>query len=109
VNQLAVAEYTQYLDQCLSELEDAGEYETDQLAVQLVRIQRLTEKICQFHSPGSVVDGQLGPPEVSTTRQLEAFQVELDGLRDALPPKLMSDCMISLTVWPSRQCFANMV
>ncbi|KAK0706239.1 hypothetical protein B0T26DRAFT_725883 [Lasiosphaeria miniovina] len=96
VNQLAVAKYTKYLDQCLTELEDAGEYKTDQLAVQLVRIQRLTEEICHFHSRGSWMDEQLGDsPEASTTACLEAFRVELDRLRNTLPPKLKSDYLLS--------------
>ena len=83
------------MDQCLNELEDAGEYKTDQLAVQLVRIQRLTEEICNFHGRDSSVDEPLGSPEASTTARLEAFQVELDRLRNGLPQKLKTDCMIS--------------
>lgn len=96
VNQLAVAKFTKCLDQCLTELEDAGEYKTDQLAVQLVRIQRLTEEICHFHSRGFLMDEQLGgSPEASMTARLEAFRVELDRLRNALPPKLKSDYLLS--------------
>ncbi|KIV77976.1 hypothetical protein PV11_09748 [Exophiala sideris] len=95
VNQVAVTKYTKYLDQCLKELEDAGEYKTDQLAVQLVHLQRLTEEICHFHSRDSLVDEQLGSPEASTTARLEAFRVEVDRLRTALPPKLKSDYLLS--------------
>ncbi|KAK4936892.1 hypothetical protein LTR10_022349 [Elasticomyces elasticus] len=95
VNQIAVTKYTKYLDQCLKELEDAGEYKTDQLAVQLVQIQRLTEEICHFHSRDSLVDEQLGSPDASTTARLEAFRVEVDRLRNALPPKLRSDYLLS--------------
>ncbi|KAI1866609.1 uncharacterized protein JN550_007462 [Neoarthrinium moseri] len=95
VKQLAVTKYTKYLDECLKELENAAEYKTDQLAVQLVRIQRLTEKICHFHSRESSVDEQLGSPAAPTTARLEAFQVELDRLRNALPPKLKSDHLLS--------------
>lgn len=107
MNQLAVAKYTKYMDQCLTELEDAGEYKTDQLAVELVRIQRLTEEICQFHNRGSMVDEQLGSPEASTTARLEAFRVELERLRSALPPKLKSDRMIPRLY--EERCFANLV
>ena len=82
------------MDQCLNDLDDAREYKTDQLVVQLVRIQRLTERIFHFHSSNSPVDEQLGSPEPSTMARLETFRVELDRLRDALPPHLKSDCMI---------------
>lgn len=91
---MAFIKYTKYLDQCLKELEDTGEYKTDQLAVQLVRIQRLTEKIVDFHSSDSLVDEQLNSPEKSTTARLKALQDELDNLRNAVPPNLKSDCMI---------------
>jgi hypothetical protein len=80
------------MDQCLKDLDDAREYKTDQLAIQLVNIQRLTEKIFYFHSSDSPVDEQLGSTEPSTMARLEAFRVELDSLRNALPPNLESDC-----------------
>ena len=82
------------MDQCLKDLDDAREYKTDQLAIQLVHIQQLTEKIFHFHSSDSPVNEQLGSPEPSTMARLEAFRVELDSLRNALPPNLESDCMI---------------
>ena len=83
--------YTKYIDQCLKELEDAAEYETDQLAVQLVRIQHLTNKIFHFHSRDQMVDELPGIQEVSPVLRLEAFRMELDRLRNALPPNLKFD------------------
>lgn len=95
VKQLAFTRYTKYMDQCLKDLDDAREYKTDQLAIQLVHIQQLTEKIFHFHSSDSPVDEQLGSPEPSTMARLEAFRVELDSLRNALPPNLKSDYFLS--------------
>jgi hypothetical protein len=89
---LVPARYTKYLDQCLKELEDAAEYETDQLAVQLVRVQHLTEKIFHFHSRDQMVDELPGIQEASAAVRLEAFQMELDRLQNALPTNLKSDC-----------------
>ena len=83
--------YTKYIHQCLEELDDAAEYETDRLAVQLVRIQHLTNRIVHFHSRDQMVDELPGMPEVSATFCLEAFQLELDRLRNELPPNLKSD------------------
>ena len=82
------------MDQCLKDLDDAREYETDQLAIQLVHIQQLTEKIFHFHNSDSPIAEQLGSPEPSTMARLEAFRVELDSLRNAIPPNLKSNCMI---------------
>lgn len=82
------------MDKCLKDLDDAREYKTDELAIQLVRIQQLTEKIFRFHSGDSLVDKQVDSLEPSTMARLEAFRVELDGLRGALPPNLRSNCMI---------------
>ena len=98
MKQLALTKYTKYLDQCLHDLEDAREYKTDQLSIQLIRIQRLTEKIFHFHSSDSPLDEQLGPPETPTMARLEAFRVELDSLRNALPTSLKSDCKIPANV-----------
>lgn len=84
--------YTKYLDQSLKELEDAAEYETDQLAVQLVRIQHLTDKNFHFHSGDQLVDELQGIPGASAAVCLEAFQMQLDKLRNALTSNLKSDC-----------------
>lgn len=91
VEQLAVTKYTKYMEKCFEELEDAEEYKTDRLAVQLVRIQRLTGEVCHFHSRESPVAEQLGSHEATMTARLEGFQVKLDSLRNALPPQLKSD------------------
>lgn len=86
--------YTKYIDQCLKELDDAAEYETDRLAVQLVRIQHLTNRIFHFHSSDQMVDDELPGipvPQVSAVMRLEALRMELDRLRNALPLNLKLD------------------
>ncbi|PVI01627.1 hypothetical protein DM02DRAFT_524695 [Periconia macrospinosa] len=94
-NQLAFTRYTKYMDQCLKDLDDAKEYKTDELVIQLVRIQQLTEKIFHFHSSDSPVDGQPAPREPSTMVRIEAFRVELDNLRNAIPSNLKSNYYLS--------------
>lgn len=85
------ARYTRYLDQCLQELEGAAEYETDQLAVQLVRIQHLTEKIFHFHTGDQLVNELPGIPKVAAAEYLDAFRAELDRLRNDLPLNLKTN------------------
>ena len=82
------------MDRCLKDLDDAREYKTDQLVIQLVHIQQLTEEIFHFHGSDLTVDEQLGSPEPSTMARIEAFRAELDSLRNAIPSNLKSDCMI---------------
>ncbi|GAM43720.1 hypothetical protein TCE0_060f18760 [Talaromyces pinophilus] len=98
VKQLAPVSYTKYIDQCLKELDDAAEYETDRLAVQLVRIQHLTNKIFHFHGRDQMVDDELPGipgPQVSAVMRLEALRMELDRLRNALPLNLKLDDTLS--------------
>jgi hypothetical protein len=106
VKQLALTKYTNYLDQCLKDLDDASEYKTDQLVIQLVRIQHLTEKIFLFHGSDSPVEEQLGSSRHSTMARLEAFRIKLESLRNALAPDLKSDCTFpnSLIMSPSVLC-----
>lgn len=94
MKQLALTRYTKYLDQCLKDLDEAREYKTDQLVIQLVHIQQVTEKIFHFHSSDSPVNEQLASLESATMARLESFRVELNSLRNALPQNLKSDCMI---------------
>ncbi|KEF50906.1 uncharacterized protein A1O9_13044 [Exophiala aquamarina CBS 119918] len=91
VKQLGPARYTRYLDQCLQELESAAEYETDQLTVQLVRIQHLTEKIFDFHTGDQLVNELPGIPKAAAGEYLDAFQAELDRLRNELPLHLKTN------------------
>lgn len=84
--------YTKYIDQCLKELDYAAEYETDRLAVQLLHIQHLTNKISHFHNIDETIDELPGMPEISATMRIELFRIELDKLWNALPPNLKTDC-----------------
>ncbi|KFA81258.1 hypothetical protein S40288_09989 [Stachybotrys chartarum IBT 40288] len=95
VKQLGPTRYTKYLDQCVKELESAAEYETDQLAVHLVRIQHLTERIYHFHTRDQLVDDMQGFSKPSTAEYLQAFQAELEGLRDSLPLSLKSNDLLT--------------
>ncbi|CAK7227030.1 hypothetical protein SBRCBS47491_006431 [Sporothrix bragantina] len=91
VKQLGPTRYTKYIAECLVELEQAAEYPTDQLAVELVRIQHLTETVHHFHTRDQLLDELPGLPRLSTTVYLEALLTELDRKRAALPAHLQTD------------------
>ena len=78
-------------------LEEASEYETDALLVQLVRLQHLTEMIFQINTRDQIVDTLPGIPETPVIAYHTAFQKELDRLRDSLPPSLKNNCKQSLS------------
>lgn len=83
------------MDQCLEDLGNARDYKTDHLVIQLIHIQKFTEKIYHYHSSESVVEEQLGSPESSTMACIEAFRDELHSLRNAVPTHLKSNCIIT--------------
>lgn len=98
VKQLGPARYTKYLDQCLKELEIAAEYETDLLAINLVRVQHLTERIFHYHTGDQLVNELPGVPKTTTAVYLNSFQAELDRIRNELPPNLKANRKISVYV-----------
>ncbi|KFA72947.1 hypothetical protein S40288_05080 [Stachybotrys chartarum IBT 40288] len=54
--------YTEYLKQCISELELGAEYESDAKLVYLVRIQHLTERITHLHCPDTAAEETFSLP-----------------------------------------------
>ncbi|KAJ5833247.1 hypothetical protein N7474_001558 [Penicillium riverlandense] len=95
-NKLESPRYTKHHDQCLNELKDAAEYETDELLVQLIRIQHLTERIFQFNHRDQFTVESIGVALQETTAavHLSAFQAELDRLENSLPMKLKANYLL---------------
>ncbi|KAI1384343.1 uncharacterized protein F4822DRAFT_419463 [Hypoxylon trugodes] len=86
--------YTAYIDQCVRELEAEGEYETDSLLVNLVRIQHLSERIAQLRCKDNTADDLAGATRAPTSVYSSMFYTELERLRVSLPPKLASNGLI---------------
>ncbi|KAL1888029.1 hypothetical protein Sste5346_009826 [Sporothrix stenoceras] len=95
VKQLGGTRYTKYIDQCVNELEQAAEYKSDQLVVELIRVQNLAETIFHFHNRDQLLDDLPGVPRLSPIVYLEALQAELDRLRAALPQHLRSNPLLT--------------
>ncbi|KAK7967648.1 uncharacterized protein PG986_001925 [Apiospora aurea] len=95
--------YTSYIERCVKELESANEYETDSLLVQLMRIQRLSDKISCLHNKNEDDIELPAIPRAPTSAYLGAFQSQLDNatLRLWEPPKMdatvLEDLSNSLT------------
>ncbi|OTB02653.1 hypothetical protein M426DRAFT_322418 [Hypoxylon sp. CI-4A] len=90
--------YTPYIDQCLKELEEEGEYETDSLLVHLVRIQHLSERIAQLHNKDGTENDMNGITRAPVSAYCNIFQTEVEKFRDSLPPNLSSNKLIMIHV-----------
>ncbi len=84
--------YTKYIDQCARELQESASYPTDNLVVELVRVQHLTDRINQLNMRDGSVDELPGIPIVPAEVYRAAFQAELERLQRSLTPTLESNC-----------------
>lgn len=90
--------YTEYLKQCISELELGAEYESDAKLVYLVRIQHLTERITHLHCPDAAAEETFSFPRPPRAVYVPAMQSEWDRINNALPESLRSDS--ECPTWP---------
>lgn len=76
-------------------MKTAAEYDTDELVVQLVRVQHLTERVFQFNQRDQFVDGQLGSigQYSNATNQFSILQTELQQLEGSIPQTLKGNCL----------------
>ena len=74
----------------MRELEEAREYETDELLVAYVKVQHLTERIHQMNQTVDLDgDGRTGlPGKVPAGAYAHVFSGELDGIRASLSKSL---------------------
>ncbi|KAK7954281.1 hypothetical protein PG988_014975 [Apiospora saccharicola] len=98
--------YTSYIERCVKELEAANEYETDSLLVQLMRIQRLSDKISCLHNKAENEIELPAIPRAPTSAYLGAFQAELDKFKAHIPRHLRTNrvltihmCTATLRLW----------
>ncbi|GAB0137884.1 hypothetical protein EsDP_00006137 [Epichloe bromicola] len=85
--------FTPHMEQWLEELRIAGDAPTDRTLVFLVKIQRLTARICAFNPANHWLED---PTE------LQELQSELDGIQDELPDDMKSDCIIQTYLTTAR-------
>jgi hypothetical protein len=77
--------FSHYMQQCMTELEQANELDTDQYLVYLIRIQHLTERICRVTlSTRDDAEASGTMPGAPVSAYLTSFQGELDRIRVSL-------------------------
>ncbi|KAK0113821.1 hypothetical protein ONS95_014069 [Cadophora gregata] len=94
--------YTKYHDQCLQELEEASEYESDILLVHLVRIQHLIQRIADFNNRDQLPEELPGIVQTPASAYHAAFQTEIERHQVMLPPSL-SKCHLIMTHFNTAQ------
>ncbi|KAF0328686.1 C6 transcription factor, partial [Colletotrichum asianum] len=88
VQQIDPMRFSAYMEQCLRELEDSMEFESDIHVIYIVRVQRLAERISQIRA-NEDWDGGLGLPKAPISAYASSFQAELDKLVDNMPPNFL--------------------
>ncbi|KAK3395453.1 hypothetical protein B0T20DRAFT_35316 [Sordaria brevicollis] len=76
--------YSPYIQQCLSELQESKEYETDGILVHMVQLQHLTEKIAQVNSKTESPESVGGITRAPVAAYMSTFQSELDKICGSL-------------------------
>ena len=87
--------FSNYMQQCLTELEMNREYDTDALLVQLVRLQNITEKIVRLNNKDDIVDLVPAIPRAPLSAYQAAFQTELDNIDQSLSKSLRNNSKTS--------------
>ncbi|EGO51949.1 hypothetical protein NEUTE1DRAFT_125546 [Neurospora tetrasperma FGSC 2508] len=72
--------YSPYIQQCLNELQESKEYETDGILVHMVQLQRLMEKIAQVNSKTELTESIGGIARAPDAAYMSTFQSELDKI-----------------------------
>lgn len=94
-NRMHGAVFTRHLQQCQQDMEEAPEYDTDGLLVELIKIQNLTERIFRFNHREELLDampGLLSPQESDAMLYIATYKMELEGLRSSVPAWLDTNC-----------------
>lgn len=89
--------FSKHIQNCLKELEEEMEYETDVDIVNIVRIQYLTNRIIDLRERDEELDSLGGLPinPIPKETYISAYQSELNLIEDRLPLRLKMDSKIS--------------
>ena len=93
--------YTHYLQECIKELENKMEYETDLNLIYLVRIQHLNDRIFQLNTRNNPMGEVTTINAAPRSAYVPVFQAELDSMRDDMPDRLKYDRAFSPLSLPS--------
>ncbi|KAJ5608635.1 hypothetical protein N7528_009202 [Penicillium herquei] len=94
LQQLDPMRYSTYIQQCISELEEADELESDAYLVQLVKIQHLSEKIACLDGRYDVDTESERIDKAPISGYILAFEAELEMIHKTMPRRLKTNVVI---------------
>lgn len=83
--------YTAYIAQCVRELQSAKEFDSDLVLVQLMKIQRLNDRIHQLLDKDNEEVEVVSIPRAPTMAYISALQADLDSFKAQIPRHLKSN------------------
>ncbi|KAK3945221.1 hypothetical protein QBC46DRAFT_371581 [Diplogelasinospora grovesii] len=83
--------FSPYIQQCLRELQESKEYETDTILATMVQLQHLTEKIAEVNNTRDDLPHVLGIPRAPVSAYISTFQSELDKIKGSLSKSLRNN------------------
>ncbi|KAJ5734117.1 hypothetical protein N7493_002903 [Penicillium malachiteum] len=96
LQQLDPMRYSTYIQQCMSELEEADELESDAYLVQLVKIQHLSEKIACLDGRYDVDTESERIDKAPISGYILAFEAELEMIHKTMPRRLKTNGLLQL-------------
>ncbi|TEA20688.1 putative membrane protein [Colletotrichum sidae] len=93
--------FSVYVQQCLRELEQNRELESDMHVVYIVKIQRLAERISQIRG-NEDGEEEIGLPKAPLSAYASSFQAELDKLQSNMPPSLTDNHFLKVRLATAR-------
>lgn len=86
--------YTNYMQECVTELDIRRECDTDIALTYMIRAQHLTERIYQLDAKDQALEQVSEIPSAPMSVYVSAFQSELDRLRESMPEWLKADSQL---------------
>ncbi|KAF6814807.1 C6 transcription factor [Colletotrichum sojae] len=99
MQQIDPMRFSGYMQQCLRELEEARELESDMHVIYIVRIQRLAERISQIRGDG---DEEAGVIKAPISAYASSFQAELNKLQAQMPRSLRDNHFLKVRMATAR-------
>ncbi|KAK7460282.1 hypothetical protein Landi51_00530 [Colletotrichum acutatum] len=96
IHQIDSMRYSGYMQQCLRELEDDVEYESDIHLGYIVRIQRLCERISDLRSKDYLDEEGDASTRAPLSAYVSGFRAEWNKLQTSMPPTLKNNAYLQV-------------
>jgi len=87
--------YSPYLQQCLRDLQESREYESDVALVSMIQIQHLSERISDVSVREGSTEAIPGVPSAPAAAYMSIFQAELSKIQSSLGRSLKNNSKCS--------------